>query len=144
MLIIDVVYTRTQSCKYCYWCYFMFQSYSRMNKTSINLYPPIVISCCVTHSPTLGKTKRTPSDIYVENVRFDWFNQYFCTGEHPDIFLFDFMFVKSHDVPRLFCFNVQNDITLLLEQLLFPGGSRCKNEMSGAVVITKISCQFAC
>ena len=35
----------------------------------------------VTHSPTLGKTQRTPSVIYVENVNFDWFNQYLCTGE---------------------------------------------------------------
>ena len=35
-----------------------------------------------THSPTMGKTWRTPSDIFVENVHFDWFNRYLCTGEH--------------------------------------------------------------
>ena len=39
-------------------------------------------TCWLIHSPTLRKTYCTPSDIYVENVHFDWFNQYLCTGEH--------------------------------------------------------------
>ena len=60
------------------------------------------------------KTWHSPSDIYVENVHFDWFNQYLCTGEHfqsdLDIFRFDFMFMKPHYVPPLLCFNVQTDI----------------------------------
>ena len=45
----------------------------------------------------LEKTQRTPYDIFVENVDFDWFNKYLCTGDHfqsdLDIFRFKFMFV---------------------------------------------------
>ena len=59
-------------------------------------YPGINITC--------------PSVIYMENVHFDWFNQYLYTGEHfqsgLDIFQFHFMFVKPHNVPPLLCFNV--------------------------------------
>ena len=62
----------------------------------------------------------SPSDIYVENVHFDWFNQYLCAGRHfqsnLDIFQFNFMFVKSHDVPPLFCVNVENDMRFLWQQ----------------------------
>ena len=58
-----------------------------------------------------GKTLHTPYVIYVGNVNFDWFNQYLFTGEHfqsdLDIFQFNFMFVKPHDVPPLLCFNMQ-------------------------------------
>ena len=63
------------------------------------------------------------SVIYVENVHFDWFKQYLYTGEHfqsdLDIFQFDFMFVKPHDVPPLLCFNVQTEMRFGVEQLLF-------------------------
>ena len=63
----------------------------------------------VTHSPTMRKTLRTPSVIYVENVHFDWFNEYLHTREHfqsdLNIFQFDIMFVKPHDVPPLHCLN---------------------------------------
>ena len=45
------------------------------------------------------------------DVHFEWFNHYWCTGEHfksdLDIFQFDFMLVKPHDVPPLLCFNVR-------------------------------------
>ena len=38
----------------------------------------------------------------MENVHFEWFNQYLYTGEHfqsdLDIFQFDFMFVKPRGV----------------------------------------------
>ena len=55
-----------------------------------------------------------PSVIYVENVHFDWFNQYVCSVEHfqsdLDIFQFDFMFMKPHDVPPLLCLNVQTEM----------------------------------
>ena len=74
-----------------------------------------------------------PSIIYVENVHFDWFNQYLYTGEHfqsdLDIFHFDFMFVKPHDVPPLLCFNVQNEIRFGVERLLLPEGRRFKKEL---------------
>ena len=60
--------------------------------------------------------------MYVENIHFNWFNQYLCTGEHfqldLDIFQFDFMFVK-HGVPPLLRFNVQTEMRLGVEQLLF-------------------------
>ena len=63
---------------------------------------------------------------------FDWFKQYLCTGEHSqsdlDIFQFDFMFVKPHDVPPLLCFNVQTEIRFGVEQLPFPEGRRCKKQ----------------
>ena len=43
-----------------------------------------------------GKNIPPPSLIYVENVHFDLFNQFLCTGEHfqsdLDIFQFEFMF----------------------------------------------------
>ena len=62
-----------------------------------------------------------PSVIYLENVNFDWFDQYLCTGEHfqsdLDIFQFDFMFVKPPgpmDVPPLLCFNVQTEMRFRL------------------------------
>ena len=35
----------------------------------------------VTHSPNLGKIKRITADIYVENIPFDRFTRYLCTGE---------------------------------------------------------------
>ena len=67
------------------------------------------------------------------NVHFDWFNQYLCTGEHfqseLDIFQFDFMFVKPHDVPPLLCINVQTEIRFGVEQLPFPEGRRCTKEL---------------
>ena len=85
---------------------------------------------------TLGKPIRppkkkhnTPSVINVENVHFDWFNQYLCKGEHLqsdlDMFQFDFMFVKPHDVHALLCFNVQTEMWFWLQQLLFPEGRHC-------------------
>ena len=62
----------------------------------------------------IGKMQRPPSKIYVANVHFDLFNQYWYTGDnfqsHLDIFRFDFMFVKTHDVSPMFCFNVQSDM----------------------------------
>ena len=36
------------------------------------------------------------------------------------------MFVKPHDVPPLFCFDVQTDMCFLLLQLMSPEGRRCK------------------
>ena len=46
----------------------------------------------------------------MENVHFDWFNQYVYTGEHfqwdQNKFWFDFMFVKPRDVPPKFSFNM--------------------------------------
>ena len=69
----------------------------------------------------------------MENVTFDWFNQYFCTGEHfqsdLDIFQFDFMFVKPHDVPPLLCFNVQTEMRFGVEQLLFTMATLWKQEL---------------
>ena len=66
----------------------------------------------------------------VENVHFDWFNQYSCTGEHfqldLDIFQFNFRLVKPHDVSPLLCVNVQTEMWVRLKQLLFQEGSRCK------------------
>ena len=74
-----------------------------------------------------------PSVIYVENVHFDWFNQYLCTGEHfqsdLDIFQFVFMFVKPHDVPLLLCFNVQTEMRFWVEQLLFTTPTLWKQEL---------------
>ena len=71
--------------------------------------------------------------MYVQNVHFDWFNQYLCTGVHiqSDLepFQLDFMFVKPHDVPPLLCFNVQTEMRLRLKQLLFLEGRRCKKEL---------------
>ena len=72
-------------------------------------------------SAYLGKTQwpppPPPSDICVENVYFDNFNWYVCTGEHfqsdLDIFGFDFMFVKPRDMPQKFCFNMQIDMRVL-------------------------------
>ena len=53
----------------------------------------------------LGNTQCTPSDIYVKNVYFDWFNQKLCFGEHfqsnIEIFRFHFLFVKPQDMPKL-------------------------------------------
>ena len=50
-------------------------------------------------------------------------NQYSCAGEHfrsdPDIFQFDFKFVKPHDVPPLLCFNVQTEMGFGVEQLFY-------------------------
>ena len=70
---------------------------------------------------------------YVENVHFDWFNQYLCTGEHLqsdlDIFQFDFMFPKPHDLPQLLCANVQTEMRFGVEQLLFPESRHCKYEL---------------
>ena len=69
----------------------------------------------------------------MENVTFDWFNQYFCTGEHfqsdLDIFQFDFMFVKPHDVPPLLCFNVQTEMRFGVDQLLFTMPTLWKQEL---------------
>ena len=59
----------------------------------------------VTHSPTLGRTLRLPSDIWVKNVHFDWFKRYVCTGEHFQSYLD--IFGMPRDVPPMFCFNVQ-------------------------------------
>ena len=65
------------------------------------------------------------SVIYVEMSVLTVLNQYVCTGEHLqsdlDIFQFDFMFVKPHDVPPLLCFHVQTEMRFGVEQLLFPG-----------------------
>ena len=36
------------------------------------------------------------------------------------------MFVNPHDVPPLFCFDVQTDMCFLLLQLMSPEGRRCK------------------
>ena len=78
----------------------------------------------VTHSPTSWIMHSPPFGIYVENIHFDWFNRCLCTGHHfqsdLDIFRFDFMFTKPHDVPSMFCFNVQTDMRFLLQQLLAP------------------------
>ena len=83
------------------------------------------------------KTWHSPSDIYVENVHFYWFKQYWCTGEHfqsgLDIFWFDFMFMKWHDIPPLLCFNVQTDMRLFYYNSSFlqrlPSGCRsCCNK----------------
>ena len=56
------------------------------------------------------------------NVHSDWFNQYLCTGERfqsdLDIFQFDFMFVKPHNLPPLLCFSVQTELRFGIEQLL--------------------------
>ena len=69
----------------------------------------------------------------MENVHFDWFNQYFCTGEHLqsdlEIFQFDFMFVKAHDVPLVLCFNVQTEMRFGVEQLLFTTPTHWKQEL---------------
>ena len=46
-----------------------------------------------------------------------------------DIFQFDLMFVKPHNVPPLLCFNVQTEMRFGVEQLLFPEGMRCKKEL---------------
>ena len=60
----------------------------------------------VTHSLTLGQIWRTPSDIYVENVHFEWLNQYLYTGQHfqadLDIFRFD-LCLRNHSM-FLHCF----------------------------------------
>ena len=65
-----------------------------------------------------GKNTTHPSVIYVENVHFDWFNKYSCTGEHfqsdLDIFQFDLLFVKPHDVPPLLCANMQTEMRFWL------------------------------
>ena len=67
--------------------------------------------------------QQRPSVIYLENVQFDWFNQNVCKGEYfqsnLDIFQFDFMFVKPHDVPPLLCFDLQTEMRFGVEQLLF-------------------------
>ena len=67
------------------------------------------------------------------NVHFDWFNQYLCTGEHfqsdLDIFQFDFMFVKPHDVTPLLCFNVQTEMRFWVEQLLLTMPTLWKQEL---------------
>ena len=59
----------------------------------------------------------------MENVYFDWFDQYLCTGEHLqsdlDIFQFDFMFMKPHEVPPLLYANAQTEMRFGVEQLLF-------------------------
>ena len=90
----------------------------------------IIFSLWVTYSHTLGITR--PSVIYVENVHFKWFYQYLCSGEHfqsdLDIFQFDFMFVKPHDVPPLLCFNVQTEMRFWLEQLFFTPPTVWKQE----------------
>ena len=44
-------------------------------------------------------------------------------------FMFDFMFVKPHDVPALLCFNVQTEMRFGVKQLLFPEGRRCKKKL---------------
>ena len=73
----------------------------------------------------------------MENVHFDWFNQYLCTGENfqsdLDIFQFDFMFMKPRDVPPLLCLNVQTDMRFLLQQLLTSNAYplECKQGKSG-------------
>ena len=60
------------------------------------------------------------------NVHFDWFDQYLCTGEHLqsdlDLFQFDFMFVKPHEVPPLLYANMQTEMRFGVEQLLFQSG----------------------
>ena len=67
----------------------------------------------------VGKNISYPFWYYVQNVHFDWYNQYLYTGEHfqsdLDIFRFDFMFVKPNDMPLLFCFNVQTEMKFLLQ-----------------------------
>ena len=59
----------------------------------------------------------------MENVHFDWFDQYLCSGEHLqsdlDIFQFDYKFVKPHEVPPLLYANVQTEIRFGVEQLRF-------------------------
>ena len=64
---------------------------------------------------------------------FDWFNQWLCSGEHLqsdlDMFQFDFMFVKPHQVPPLHYANVLTEMRFGVEQLLFPEGRRCKKEL---------------
>ena len=46
------------------------------------------------------------TDIYIP--------EYFQSDLH--IFWFDFMFAKLHNVPSMFCFNVQTDMRFLLQQ----------------------------
>ena len=64
-----------------------------------------------------GKNIMCPFCYLRENVHFDWFNHYLCTGKHfqsnLDIFQFDFMFVKPDDVPPLLCLNVQTEMRFL-------------------------------
>ena len=45
------------------------------------------------------------------------------------------MFWKPHDVPPMFCFNVQTDMGFLLYELLSLEVGIVKSLMSGAVVI---------
>ena len=44
-----------------------------------------------------------------------------------DIFQFDFMFVKLHDVPPLLCFNVLTEMRFWVEQLLFTTSTLWKH-----------------
>ena len=59
----------------------------------------------------------------MQNVYFDWFNQYLCTGEHfqssLDIFQFNIMVVKPHDVPPLLCVKVQTELRFCLKRSCF-------------------------
>ena len=105
----------------------------------------------------LGKKNITRPFWYLRgNVHFGWFNQYLCTGEHFQsdlyIFRFDFMFVKLHDMPPLFCFNVKTGIRFLLQQLLksnllqcLPSGdmSYCNINLMHVIRNTKTSAAVA-
>ena len=84
----------------------------------------------------------------MENVHFKWFNQYSCTGEHLqsdlNIFQFDFMFVKPHDVPPLLCANMQTEMRFGVEHSFLqrlPSGNRSSmvRVMPYYLVNTKIS-----
>ena len=109
---------------------------------------PIDFTHITLGNPLVHPGKNTTPTIWYtrENGNFDWLNRYLYTGEHfqsnLEIFRCDSMFVKPHDVPPVFCFNVPTDIRFLLQQLLvlnflqrIPSGDRdCCN---------KISCQLA-
>ena len=46
-----------------------------------------------------------------------------------DIFQFDFMLVKPHDVPPLLCANVQIEMRFVVEQLVFTTPTFWKQEL---------------